>query len=175
MKSRLAVAVGAVMFVTGIGIGMAAQKKLDASLFQGKSKAEAAQALIDAALVQADDGSWERIAVGRIQYLGGHKAQGQAIFDAILAGKHADSDELRIARVYREAGEWSRAKPLFDGYVAKNPKDEKEIAEIGAWYLLAGDRAGAEALFAKSFAVTAEFWATVAVAGAYLGVAPLTE
>jgi len=174
MSKAIAAAVGATVFIAGIGVGMAAQK-LGPSLFEGKSKAAAAQALVDAALVQADDGSWERIAVGRIQYLGGQKPQGQAIFDAILAGKHAASDEMRIARVYREAGEWSRAKPLFDTYVTKNPEDEKEIAEIGAYYLLAGDRDHAEALFAKSFAVTSEFWATVAAAGAYLGVAPLAD
>ncbi len=174
MSKSLAVVVGSSLFVAGIGVGMAAQK-LSPGLFQGKSKAEAASALIGAALVQADDGSWERIAVGRIQYLAGQKPQGQAIFDAILAGKHAASDEMRIARVYREAGEWSRAKPLFDNYVAKNPKDEKEIAEIGAYYLLAGDRDTAEGLFAKSFAITSEFWATVAAAGAYLGVAPMAD
>jgi tetratricopeptide (TPR) repeat protein len=99
-------------------------------------------------------------------------AQGQAIFDALLAGKHEDSDVLRIARVYREAGDWARAKPLFDAYVARNPKDKTEIAEVGAYYLLQGDRAGAEALFDRSFAVKPELWATVAAAGAYLGVAP---
>ena len=174
MNKSLAVAFGSTLFLAGIGVGMAAQK-LSPGLFQGKSKADAATALIDAALVQADDGSWERIAVGRIQYLGGQKARGQAIFDTILAGKHEPSDEMRIARVYREAGEWSRAKPLFDNYVAKNPKDEKEIAEIGAYHLLAGDRDTAERLFAKSFAITPEFWATVAMAGAYLGVAPLAD
>jgi len=174
MSKSLAIAVGASLFVAGIGVGMAAQK-LSPGLFQGKSKVDAANALIDAALVQADDGSWERIAVARVQYLGGQKARGQAIFDAILAGKHAASDEMRIARVYREAGEWSRAKPLFDNYVAKNPKDEKEIAEIGAYHLLAGDRDTTEGLFAKSFAITSEFWATVAAAGAYLGVAPQAD
>ncbi len=174
MQKIIPLGLGAALFAAGIGVGLAAQK-LSPALYQGKSKTEAAKALIDAALVQAEDGSWERIAIGRIHYLSGQKAQGQAIFDAILSGKHADSDEFRIARVYREAGEWARAKPLFDRYVTKNPKDEKEIAEVGAWYLLAGDRDGAETLFAKSLAITPEFWATAAIAGAYLGVPPLAD
>jgi tetratricopeptide (TPR) repeat protein len=79
---------------------------------------------------------------------------------------------FRIARVYQEAGEWAKAKPLFDGYAARNPKDRTEIAEIGAYHLLQGDRAAAEKLFDRSFANKPELWATVAAAGAYLGVAP---
>jgi len=79
---------------------------------------------------------------------------------------------MAVHRVYREAGEWSRAKPMFDSYVAKNPKDEKEIAEVGAYYLLAGDRNTAESLFDKSFSITSELWATIPAAGAYLGVVP---
>lgn len=94
------------------------------------------------------------------------------MFDAVLSGKHEPSDEFRVARVYREAGEWARAKPMFDSYIARNPKDEKEIAEVGAYYLLAGDRDTAENLFDKSFAITPELWATIPAAGAYLGVAP---
>jgi tetratricopeptide (TPR) repeat protein len=171
MKKHFSLAVAAGLFAAGIGVGMAAQK-LSPSLYQGKSKADAARALLDAARTQAGDGSWERIAIGRIYYLGGQKADGQALFDAILAGKHEPSDEFRIARIYREAGEWNRAKPIFDNYVARNPKDEKEIAEVGAYYLLAGDRAEAERLFDKSFAITPELWATIPAAGAYLGVVP---
>ena len=172
MKARFAAVMAAGMFIAGIGVGVAASKKNNPSLYHGKSNAEAAQALLDAARIQAGKGSWERIAIGRIQYLGGQKAQGQAIFDEILGGKHEASDEIRIARIYREAGEWARAKPMFDAYVAKNPKDKTEIAEIGAWYLLAGDRDSAERLFDKSFAIEDEIWATVAAAGAYLGVTP---
>ncbi len=171
MKNRIAVAVAASLFVAGVGVGYAAQK-VTASTFQGKSKDDAARALLDVARVQAKDGSWERIAIGRVLYLGGRKSEGQAIFDGLLAGDHEDSDEFRIARVYREAGEWAKAKPLFDAFAAKNPKDEKGLAEIGAFYLLNGDRATAEALFERSFGIAAEFWATLGAAGAYLGVVP---
>lgn len=170
MKKGVVIA-GAMLFSLGVVAGQAAQK-LDASLFRGKSKDDAARALVEAARVQAGDGSWERIAIGRVQYLGGARAAGQAVFDAVLSGKHEPSDEYRIARVYCEAGEWSRAKPLFERYAAANPKDEKELAAIGAYFLLNGDRAAAEDLFERSFRVTSEFWATVAAAGAYLGVPP---
>ena len=171
VHKRISIVIGIGLFVTGIGVGIAAQK-LGPSLYHGKSKADAAKALLGAARTEAGDGSWERIAIGRIYYLGGQKAEGQAMFDSILSGKHEPSDEFRIARVYREAGEWNRAKPMFDSYVAKNPKDEKEIAEVGAYYLLAGDRDTAESLFDKSFAITPELWATIPAAGAYLGVVP---
>jgi hypothetical protein len=165
-------ALAALIFAAGIGVGFAGQQKLDASLFQGKSNQEAARALLGAARTQAGDGSWERIAIGRVYYLGGMKTEGQAIFNQVLAEKHKPSDELRIARVYREAGEWGKAKPLFDQYLVQTPKDQTDIAEVGTYYLMNGDRAKAEELFTRSFGLKAELWATVAAAGGYLNVAP---
>lgn len=170
MKIRFAL-FGALLFAGGIAVGYAAQK-LDPSIYRGKLKEDAARALIEAARTQAGGGSWERIAIGRIQYLGGARAAGQAVFDEILSGKHEPSDEFRIARVYGEAGEWAKAMPLFERYARENPKDEKELAAIGAYYLLNGDRAAAESLFDRSFKLQSEVWATIAAAGAYLGVAP---
>lgn len=172
MKTTFAAMAALGMFVAGLGVGLAAQKRAEPAAYHDKSPQDAARALLDIARVQADNGSWELIAVGRVHYLGGDKARGQAIFDTLLAGKHEDSDVFRIARVYAEAGDWAKAKPLFDGYVARNPKDKTEIAEVGAYYLLQGDRVGAEQLFDRSFAVKPELWATIAAAGAYLGVAP---
>ena len=171
MKTRTAAIAATALFCTGIGVGYAASKNTPA-LYHGKSSEEAALALVEQAKIQADDGSWERIAVGRVLYLGGRKTEGSAIFDAILAVKHADSDEFRIARVYTEAHEWAKAKPLFDGYVEKNPKDESGLADVGAYYLLNGDRATAESLFDRSFERKADIWTTVSAAGAYLGVPP---
>ena len=172
MKPIASTVIALGLFATGIGIGIAAPE-LAPSLYRDKPAAEAAKGLLDVALRQAGKGSWERIAVGRIHYLGGQKAQGQAIFDAVLAGKHADSDEYRIARVYREAGEWNKAKPLFDRFLAANPEDEKGLAEVGAFYLLSGDRETAERLFDRSFKISdEEVWSSISAAGAYLGVAP---
>jgi len=173
MKIRLAVALSAAFLASAaFDAGAAKQPRIEADAYQGRTEQDAAKVLLEHALAQAGKGSWERIAVGRVFYLGGHKPEGRAIFDAILGGKHEDSDIYRIARVYAEAGEWNLAKPMFDSYVESNPKDEKALAEVGAHYLLNGDRAGAERLFERSFAIAPEIWATVAAAGAYLKVAP---
>jgi tetratricopeptide (TPR) repeat protein len=156
----------------GVAVGDASHQRIAPEAFTGKDKMEAARALLEQATRQAGRGSWERIAVGRVYYLGGMKPEGQAIFDAVLAGRPESSDVIRIARAYREAGEWPRAKELFDRYVKESPRDETELAEIGAYHLLSGDRETAESLFAQSFKIDEDVWATVAAAGAYLGVVP---
>ena len=173
MKTSTKLALAAtILFVAGIGVGVAARKLTDPASYHGVDAKDAARNLLEVARVQADGGSWELIAVGRVAYLSGDKAQGQAVFDALLYGDHEDSDVYRIGRVYAEAGEWAKAKPLFDGYVQRNPRDKTEIATIGAYYLLNGDRATAEQLFDQAFALKPELWATVAAAGAYAGVPP---
>jgi tetratricopeptide (TPR) repeat protein len=145
------------------------------TLYQGQTPAQATTALLDFARTQAaKEGTWERIAVGRVFYLTGKKAEGQEIFDGVLNGKKVDSsDRVRIARVYAEANEWDKAKPLFDRVIADSPKDEDWHAEVGAFYLLNGDRATAEKLFARSFELDpASFRNALRVAGAYAGLAP---
>lgn len=171
MKTRTAAIAATALFCAGIGAGYAAGRTAP-TLYRGKSNEAAALALIELAKTQTDGGSWERIAVGRVLYLGGHKTEGEAIFDAVLADKPEDSDEFRIARVYAEAHEWAKAKPLFDRFVSEAPKDEKGLADVGAYYLLNGDRATAESLFDRSFQRKDELWATVSAAGGYLGVPP---
>ena len=169
MKIRLGF-VTATLFVLGMGVGNAA-KPIDQSSYRSQPKEQAAKALLQQAMIQADDGSWELIAVGRVYYLGGMKSEGQAIFDQVIAD-HEASDLLRVARVYQEAGEWARAKPLFDQAIQMEPKKEQWLAEVGAYYLLNGDRETAETLFDRSFKQDSELWATVSAAGAYLGVKP---
>lgn len=171
MKVRVAVT-GILLFILGLAVGVAFAKRIELSAYKDKPKKEAAKALLEEAKKQAGKGSWERIAVGRIYYLGGMKKEGQEIFDAILSRKPESSDLFRIARVYYEAGEWNRARELFDKYVAKHPKDDKGLAEVGAYYLLKGDRARAEELFDRSFRLEEEVWSTVNAAGAYLGIPP---
>ena len=169
MRLRVALT-GALLFVLGLAVGVAFAKRIDAAAYKNKSKKEAATALLEEAKRQAGKGSWERIAVGRVYYLGGMKKEGQEIFDSIR--KPESSDMFRMARVYYEAGEWDRAKKIFDDYLAKNGKDDKALAEVGAYYLLKGDRAKAEELFERSFRLEDELWSTVNAAGAYLGVPP---
>lgn len=173
MRKGIAAAAAAIVFVAGIGVGYTAKPGPAPAMYHGKTNQEAGRALLDVALLQAGKGSWERIGVGRVYYLGGFKAEGQKVFDDILAGKHEDSDLYRIARVYREAGEWDKARPLFDRYVAANPEEATGLAEIGGYHLLDGDRETAEKLFDQSFAAERDnLWATLHVAGAYLGVVP---
>lgn len=173
MRKGMTAAAAAILFVGGIGVGYTAKPRPGpaSAMYHDKSNQEAAKSLMDAARVQAEDGSWERIGVGRAYYLGGQKAEGQQIFDDILAGKHEDSDVYRIACVYREAGEWEKARPMFDRYVIANPGEATGLAEIGAYYLLVSDRETAERLFDRSFAAERDnLWATLHVAGAYLGI-----
>ncbi len=171
MKARIIIVVSGLLLLA-TGAAVAGKRQMDTAVYRGKESPEAGKALLEKALVQADDGSWERIAVGRVYYLGGMKAEGKAIFDQVLSAKPEGGDLYRIARVHHEAGEWPRAKALFDRALAMEPKDEKWLAEVGAYYLLNGDRAGAEALFDRSFREGDELWATVAAAGAYLDVPP---
>jgi tetratricopeptide (TPR) repeat protein len=159
-----------ITFVVGVTVGYAA--RTSPSTYRSRSKKDAGKALLQEARRQAGRGSWERIAVGRVYYLAGMKSEGQAIFDEVLSKKAESSDYFRVARVYREAGEWPRAKELFDKYLALNPKDDKGLAEVGAYYLLNGEREHAEELFDRSFKLESEMWATVSAAAGYLGVEP---
>jgi tetratricopeptide (TPR) repeat protein len=164
-----------VVFVLGVASGAYASRKatLSPGLYAGKPPAEAAAALLGAAKQLSEKGSWENIAVGRVYYLSGDKAKGQAIFDSITGGKAEAGDWVRIGRVYWEAGEWDKARPAFDKVLQEKPDDEDWLAEIGAYYLLKGDRAHGEELFARSFqAEPNSLWNAVRAAGAYLKVRP---
>jgi tetratricopeptide (TPR) repeat protein len=173
MRKEIAATLVAFVFAAGLGVGYTARLKPAPAMYHAKDKQEAAKALLGVALVQAGKGSWERIGVGRVYYLGGFKAEGQKIFDDVLGHDPDPGDVFRIARVYREAGEWDRAKQVFDRYLIDNPREPKDLAEVGAYYMLQGDRDGAERLFDRSFAADGdEVWATLHAAGAYLGVAP---
>lgn len=171
MKVR-SIAVTIVIFALGVAVGFAA-KRIDPGTYRGKSNTEAARALLEVAKQQAGKGSWERIGVGRVYYLGGMKPEGQAIFDSVTAKKPEAGDWFRIGRVYYQAGEWDRAKEAFDKALKMEPNNEKDLAEVGAYYMLQGDRAKAEEYFDRSFrAESGEVWATVAMAGSYLKVPP---
>lgn len=175
MKTHLAAAAAAAVFIAGAGVGYTAQKqqRTDPAMYHTKPNQDAAKALLAVARIQAGKGSWEQISVGRVYYLGGFKAEGQAIFDTILAGKHEESDVYRIARVYSEAGEWAKAKPLFDRYFKSTEDDATGFAEVGALYMLNGDRGTAEQMFDRSVQIEPEdLWATLHIAGAYLNVKP---
>jgi len=177
MRNSRRLAAVAAIFVLGAAAGTAASKvKVSPAAFSGKEPAAAATDLLHLDEALAGDGTWEQIAVGRVRYLSGHKQEGQAVFDRVLGGpKVKAGDYIRVARVYLEAKEWDKAKPLLDKVVQLEPKDEDWLAEVGAWYNLHGDRARAEQLFAQSLANDAEnVYNTARMAGSYVGVAPIT-
>ncbi|MCB9378297.1 MAG: hypothetical protein H6511_05975 [Holophagales bacterium] len=171
-KRRIA---AVLLFAAGVAVGAFAAKKLTIgpSVFSGKEPAAAAEELLGAARELAGDGSYENIAVARVYFLAGRKTEGEAILERVRAGKTKAGDIIRIARVYRESGDWETARPLFDAVVTMEPKDEDWLAEIGGYYLLAGNRAHAEELFARSLAEDpSNLRNTLRMALAYLGLDP---
>jgi tetratricopeptide (TPR) repeat protein len=174
MSKRTSLLASLAALVLGFAVGAAAAKNpTDSKMFVGKDKKEAAAALLAAAHAQAGGGSWEKIAVGRLYYRSGQKEEGQRILDSVVAKKAEAGDWVRIGRVYYEAGEWEKAKAAFDKVLALKPADEDWLAEIGAYYLVKGDRQHAEELFARSLKEDNEnVNNTLRMAGAYLGLAP---
>ena len=162
-------------FVAGVAVGIAATTagKVDPGMYKGKDPKDASRVLLPAALAQAGKGTWETIAVGRVYYLTGDKAEGQALFDRVINAKPAESDWMRLGRIYLEANEWDKARDAFDKAVALDPKDAGNLVEVGGWYNLHGDRAKAEELFDQAFKRKADdVWCTVNAAGSYVGVKP---
>ena len=174
MSKRTSLLISLAALVLGFAVGAAAAKNpTAASMFSGKDKKEAAAALLTAARAQAAGGSWETIAVGRVHYLAGQKEEGQRIMDAAVAKKAEAGDWVRIGRVYYQAGEWDKAKAAFDKVLTLKPADEDWLAEIGAYYLVKGDRQRAEELFTRSLKEDNQnVHNTLRMAGAYLGLAP---
>jgi tetratricopeptide (TPR) repeat protein len=162
------------VFAAGVAAGaFAAKSRIDLALYHGVDKKEAGKALLQLARKQAGKGSWERIGVGRVYYLAGMKEEGQAIFDEVTSKKPEPTDWWRIGRVYQEAGEWDKARDAFERSLAKNPNDDKGLAELAAYHMLHGDRKTAEELIDRSFEIESnEVWNTSMIAGAYLGVKP---
>ncbi len=176
-QSRLVV-VGLVCFAIGTfvqaGFTQARKPTFRPDLFKEKPVKEAATTLLDGALQLAEDGSWERIAVGRAWYLGGNKTKGQEIFDLVTSSKKVEhSDWFRVGRVYAEAGEWDKAQVAFDRALAMNAGDDSGMIEYGALANVNNDRAKAEALFEKAMKKNPrEFWHWVGAGASYLGVRP---
>jgi tetratricopeptide (TPR) repeat protein len=170
MKRLNVLAIAAVCLLLGFSLGLAAKDgsgKID--LFRGKAPKEAGQAALIEAERLAEGGSWELIGVGRVYYLSGDKARGQAIFDRITGKKPEGGDWQRIGEVYAEAGENDKAEACFQK--ALTPKDDTGQSEIGAWYIRTGQREKGEGLFAQALARNPDdMWHYVRAAEAYLGV-----
>lgn len=172
MHTRWVVAVAAGSLLLGVGLGLAAGKDgagIDA--IRGKSAKDAAAAALVEAERLAGKGSWEQIGVGRVYYLSGDKARGQAIFDRVTGAKPKASDWQRIGAVYAEAGENDRAADCYQKVLDLNPKDDTGQAEIGAWYIKIGQREKGEALIEQALKRDPnDLWHYVRAAEAFLGV-----
>jgi tetratricopeptide (TPR) repeat protein len=166
----------ALCLLIGAGLATLAAPKTPPGppFFQGKEPKEAAQAALELATRYAEGGSWERIGIGRVYYLSGDEAKGQALFDAVTGGKPEASDWQRIGDVYAEAGEKDKAEEAYGkALAAMRPGDDTGQCEVGAWYIRSGQREKGEALLAKAIAKNPdEVWHYVRAAEAYLGVSP---
>ena len=178
MQHRTIVAVGLACFALGLIVqsGLAQNKRPTYSpdLYRNQDPKAAATALLDGALQLAEDGSWERIAVGRAWYLGGDKARGQKILDEVTGSKNVKgSDWFRVARIHVEAGEWDKASAAYEKALGMSKNDDTGMVEYGGMALLNKDRAKAEGLFDQAFKKSPrEFWHWVNAGGSYLGVKP---
>jgi tetratricopeptide (TPR) repeat protein len=172
------VGIGFACFVLGLaveaGFAQGRRPAYSPDLFKNQPPKNAATALLDGALELADNGSWERIAVGRAWYLGGDKARGQKILDEVTGSRNVErSDWFRVARVYAEAGEWDKAAAAFDKALPTGSRDDTGMIEAGGLANVHNDRARAEAFFERAFQRSPrEFWHWVNAGGSYLGVRP---
>ena len=174
MRATRTSMIAATLAVTvAAGIALAAKKTFDTGVFMGKDNKAAAAGLLDVAMELAGKGTWERLAVARVRYLSGDKAEGQKTIDDIVAGKVDDSDWMRIGAIYFDAGDYDKAFQAFDKAIDADPKDAEHLAKVGAFYNLRGQREHAEELFASAFERKPdEIWVTVYAAASYAGVRP---
>jgi tetratricopeptide (TPR) repeat protein len=152
MRPRLVAVIAAGSLLLGVSIGFAAKYQgAGIDVLRNKPDKDAALAALAEAEQVANGGSWELIAVGRVYYLSGQKARGQALFDHATTGRKPDgADYERIAEVYAEAGENDRATDSYEKMLALEPKDDSSQALVGAWYIRIGQREKGEALLAQA-------------------------
>jgi tetratricopeptide (TPR) repeat protein len=175
MNRALVVACSAGCLALGIGIGLAAKdaKFPGIDAVRGKPPREAALSALGIAETLAKDGTWERLGIARVYYLGLDKARGQELIDKVMAGKIKGSDYQRVGQIYAEAGENERAEQLFTQALALDAKDDTGQAEIGAWYIRRGQREKGEQLLAQAFGRNPnEVWHYLRVAEAYMNLSP---
>jgi len=172
VRGRWAAAWAAGALLLGIALGITAGERGGGiAVVQGKSPKDAGAAALIEAERLAGQGSWELIAIGRVYYLSGDKARGQATFDGVLGRKPKPSDWQRVGEVYAEAGENDRAANCFQKALENSPKDDTGQAEIGAWYIRIGQRDKGEQLLTQALTrAPDEMWHYVRAAEAYLGV-----
>ncbi len=169
------IAVVLIAFLAGAGFAgvVLAKKSFDMNLFLGQSPKAAADDLLGVAKKQAEDGSWENLAVARIEILGGEREKGEALLAKVTGGKMKEEDWMRVGRIYWEAGDRDKAFQAFETAISTDPKDAENLSEVGARYNLVGNRDKAEEYFQRAFREKPDnVWVTVSAAASYLGVEP---
>jgi tetratricopeptide (TPR) repeat protein len=165
-----------IAFVLGATTVLVAKTKLTfdpKAFYAGHDKKEAATLLLAEGEKLAGDDTWERIGVGRVAIQSGDKKRGEALFEAVLAGKHGKNDLYRIATAYAAAKSWDKAKPLFEQAIAMDAGDDSGIMKAGCWFNLNGDRKRAEELFGMAFAHAPDHaWHYILASGSYQGIEP---
>jgi len=165
-----------IAFALGASSVLVAKTKLTfdpKAFYSGHDKKEAAALLFAEGEKYAGDDTWERIGAGRVAYEAGDKKKGEALFDAVLSGKHGKEDLYRIATAYAAGKSWDKAKPLFEKAIAMDPGDDSGILKAGCWFNLNGERARAEELFGMAFAHSPDHaWHYILASGSYQGVEP---
>lgn len=172
MKQGKMIMTSAVCLLLGFGLGLAAKDAPEGiGLFRGKAPKEAGMAALAQAERMKGNESWELIGIGRVYYLSGDKARGQALFDRATSDEPERSDWQRIGDVYAEAGEIEKAETFFQKAIAAGPKDDTGQSEIGSWYVRIGQREKGEELYARALARNPDdVWHYVRAAEAYLEV-----
>lgn len=156
MKAHWIVAGAAVALIAVAGNAQAAKVKpvrTTTAMYAGQPPKQAASALLDAAKTQAEDGSWELIGIGRVLYLGGRKAEGEAMFKGLLDRTKKTSDVFRIAQVYIEAKEWPKARPLLDRMLTMKEHDAGDVMRVARTYVENREFARARPLFERFLAM----------------------
>ena len=163
-------------FVLGATTVLVAKTKVTfdpKAYYEGHDAKAASASLLTEGETLAGDDTWERIGVGRVAYLSGDKAKGEAIWKSVLDGKLGKTDLYRIATAYAVAKDWNKAKPLFEKAIAMDLGDDSSILKAGCWFNLNGDRKRAEELFEIAMAKNADHaWHYILSAGSYKGVEP---
>lgn len=156
MKTHWIVACATLALMGATGTAQAAKAKpvrTATTMYAGQAPQQAATALLDAARTQAESGSWELIGIGRVLYLGGRKAEGEAMFRDMLARTQKTSDVYRIAQVYMEAKEWAKARPLLERMLTMKEHDAGDVVRVARAYVEQREFARAKPLFERFLAM----------------------
>ena len=152
MKLTWVAAIAAISLTRGVGIGFAARPEgAGVTVITGKSDQEAARAALAEAERLTSKGYQELIAIGRVYYLSGDKAKGDALFARVIGVKKTSTVYQLIADMYAEAGENAKAEENYSKMLGLESESGSQEADVGAWYIRTGQRARGEEHLGRAF------------------------